>query len=643
MSAAARALSPTGAPSLVFIVHGWGGGVRRHVDDLASLIAGRVNVLFIEPAAGGTVCLRGREGGDKLYFELPADLELLARVLRAVGALRLHFHHVQGLPQSILDLPAASGLPYDVTLHDYLAICPQYQLVTEAGRYCGEPDADGCAACLAKRPPQWPLDIEGWRAAFSGLLRGAERVIAPSQDVASRIARYVGGLKCDVWRHPEPSLSIPPVTRVATLGTLSREKGFDRVLACAWDAHVRDLPLAFRVLGSTAAPLPPLPLSRLSMSGEYREGDLASLIAAERPDVLWFPVQWPETYTYTLSAALASGTPIVASQAGALSERLAGRSEVRLLPWDATAEQWNQALLAVAPPRAAGFAVEVGTAPDLYVERYLEPVWRKVPPAAPVWPALQPRHLRPPSALPAPDMPLADLAVAGALCGRAEARSVLISRSAQADTDLASLAAALAQAREEVGQAQTRLAEIEQQVGDVRDALARAHEHSADLQRRTGELDQALAQAQARNAELVWRMELARTALLQGESEIAEARAKAASEIAEARAKAGELEQRAVALEGAVMQAERDAADARARVADLEGSRSWRFTAPMRWAGGRARLLRARAFVGLHGLRQLPRRTAIAMTILRDEGPRALASRIARKRPFAPSSRSTSS
>jgi GT2 family glycosyltransferase len=610
---AARAISRIGAPTLVFVVHGWGGGVRRHVDDLAALVAGRVNVLFIEPAAGGTVCLRGRESGETMHFELPADLTLLARVLRALGAVRLHFHHLHGLPQAILDLPAASALPYDVTLHDYLAICPQYQLVTEAGRYCGEPDADGCAACLAKRPPQWPLDITAWRAALAGLLLGADRVIAPSQDVASRIARYVGGLRCDVWRHPESPFAVSPVTRVATLGMLSREKGFDQMVACAWDAQARDLPLAFRVIGATAAPLPPLPLSRLSMSGEFREGDLAALIAAERPDVLWFPVQWPETYTYTLSAALASRIPIVASQVGAMTERLAGRGDVRLLPWDATAGQWNETLVALAPPRPVTVAVEVGTAPQAYVERYLEPVWRTVPPAAPAWPSLQARNLRPPSAVPAPDMPLADLAVAGALCGRAEAKAVLISRSAQADTDLVSLAAAL-------GKTQAHVAEIEQQVSDTRDALGRAHEHSVQLQRHIGELEQALAQAQARKAELVWRMDVARTALLQAESETAEARARIV-----------DLERHASTLEGALARAERDAADARARIADLEGSRSWHVTAPMRWIGGRARAARARALAGLHGLRQVPRRTAIAMTILRDEGPRALASRIARK------------
>ena len=188
------ALAASGRPAIVFVVHGWGGGIRRHVDDLAALAAPRANVVLLEPAAGDTVRLRahGAEGG--LYFALPRDYPLLAAVLAAVGAERLHFHQVKGLPQAILDLPRATGLPYDVTLHDYLAICPQLQLVTEGGRYCGEPGEPGCAACLAQRPAFWPLDIRGWRAAFAELLRGASRVIAPSRDVAARIARYVPGL-----------------------------------------------------------------------------------------------------------------------------------------------------------------------------------------------------------------------------------------------------------------------------------------------------------------------------------------------------------------------------------------------------------------------------------------------------------------
>ena len=40
---------------------------------------------------------------------------------------------------------------------------------------------------------------------------------------------------------------------------------------------------------------------------------------------MWFPAPWPETYSYTLSAALTAGLPVVATRIGAFPERLADR------------------------------------------------------------------------------------------------------------------------------------------------------------------------------------------------------------------------------------------------------------------------------------------------------------------------------
>jgi glycosyltransferase involved in cell wall biosynthesis len=324
--------------------------------DLASLIAERCEVLLLEPAAGDTIRLSWfRDGEDfAAYFTLPADIAALASLLRALGVARLHFHHVHGLPRSVLDLPAAVGVPYDCTLHDYYAICPQYHLVTEKGDYCGEPDARGCATCLARRPGQWGLDIGSWRSAFGRLLRAADRVIAPSHDVEQRIARYFPDVRLTVVAHPEsPAGPLRRVVRVAVLGNLTPEKGLHAVVACAADARARGLQLAFRVLGSTTLAIPQWPDAPLSIHGQYAESELQSLIEAERPDVIWFPAQVPETYSYTLSVAMATDIPIVASALGAFPERLAGRTRASLLPWNASAAQWNEALSAAGGATAA--------------------------------------------------------------------------------------------------------------------------------------------------------------------------------------------------------------------------------------------------------------------------------------------------
>ena len=352
-------LAASPQPLLLFISHPWGGGIRRHMGDLVALAAGRCDVLYLEPAAGDTVKLYWPRAGEAFaaYFTLPAELPALASTLRAIGIARLHFHHVHLLPRAILDLPAAVGVPYDCTLHDYFAICPQYHLVTEDGHYCGEPDRAGCTACIARRPGMWGLDIVEWRRVFGVLLGGADRLIAPSRDVARRIGHYFPDLAIAVWPHPEPKApAVPRIVRVAVLGNLSPEKGLRVVAACATDAKTRSLPLVFRVIGSTTEPVPQSPAAPLTIHGQYDDADLALLLAAEKPDVIWFPAQVPETYSYTLSVALASGLPIVASSLGALPERLSGHPRALAVPWNAPPADWNAALIetaGVAPSRHA--------------------------------------------------------------------------------------------------------------------------------------------------------------------------------------------------------------------------------------------------------------------------------------------------
>jgi len=445
-------LAASPRPAVVFVSHAWGGGIRRYMDDVAALVRGRVDALYLEPADDTTVKLHAPHGAGRFaaWFRLPDDLPVLARTLQAVGVVRLHFHHVHGLPQSILHLPQESGLPYDCSLHDYYAICPQYHLADADGRYCGEPDEAGCRACTAGRPAHWDLDVGAWREMLGAFMRHASRVIAPSRDVAERIGRYLPGLAIDVWPHPEPAPQrVATAVRIVTLGALSPEKGLAVVAACARDAKARGLPLAFHVLGATAQPLPQWPEVPLTVHGSYDERALPQLVAAERADVLFFPAQVPETYSYTLSVALATGTPIVASALGAFSERLEGYARARLLPWDAPAAQWNDALLDAAEPRATSAAHEAeapvasvgATAPQRYEVLYAEPFPAAKPGAAPAVEQLTllPRHFEPVLAVASTPLSLRQLYVAGALCGHTESRHELGRRVELADREHAEI------------------------------------------------------------------------------------------------------------------------------------------------------------------------------------------------------------
>ncbi len=426
-------------PKVVLVSHGWGGGVRRHVGELANALADRADVLLLEPAGRDVVHLWSSHDGDRFdaWFAYPGDRGTLAALLRGLGVAWMHYHHVDGLPRDVLELASDVGVPFDVTLHDAYPYCPRYHLDRGEGRYCGEPDDAGCNACLARRPAQWPLDIAGWRAAFDGWLAKASRIVAPSADTAERFRRHFPALRVDVHPHPEPGVDFAATAiRVGLLGKLTPDKGFDVAVACARDAEARGLPLAFRILGPTGAPLPPMHAGRISMTGGYDDVELPGLIAAESPDVWLFPAQWPETWSYTLSAALATGRPIVASSLGALRERLDGVARARIVAWDAPASAWNDALLAAVPGRSR--PASAATTPPAWRE-YVDALAGERQAAARTGsslPALRSRHCVPPP--PAPALPLSTLVRAGALCGEREALNELVARAAQSDALLAS-------------------------------------------------------------------------------------------------------------------------------------------------------------------------------------------------------------
>jgi len=347
-------LAESGRPRLLMVAHEFGGGgVGRHVSDLARALQGQAEVLLLHPHRISYVALRSLEGqGGTLWFRKAEEWDTgLIPVLRGIGIDRIHFHHVHGLPQRVLDLARGLGVPHDVTLHDFYPACPEYHFMAAGPRFCGAP-AD-CRRCTEVRPPQWPLSIEGWRQAFSPWLAAAGRVIAPSHEAARRLTTFFPSLTVHVWPHGEDEAPAAAPLRVLVPGAISPEKGVEVLAACVADAKRRQLPLFFRVLGYTSRPIAPWPAQPYSVSGEYPEGRLPALFAQERGDVVFFPAQCPETFSYTLSAALDTGLPIVATDLGAFPERLERHPGARIVPWNSSAQAFNDALVAAAPVRPA--------------------------------------------------------------------------------------------------------------------------------------------------------------------------------------------------------------------------------------------------------------------------------------------------
>ena len=336
-----EAIRSTGLPIVLQVLHRIGGGVERHVQELVRVSSARVWNLVMRPmigAQGVCISLGGGEWCDRLQFQLPGESKEMLLFLQAMGVCRIHVHHTLGFPPSVWGVLHELGLEFDLTLHDYSIIQGSPTLTGRQGRYIGASEPLGAYEMA---------NVE--QAELLRMLSSrASRCLVPSEDMRRRLQNALPSLSCDCRPHPDrevfgaypspaaPELSREEPLRILCLGALGREKGVEVLRDVARLANGKRMPFQFMLLGSAHVPLGCAVLSL----GKYADVELASLIEQHRPHVVWFPVLCPETWSYTLSAALEAGLPVLASSIGAFPERLQGRPYTWLLPYSASVQDW---------------------------------------------------------------------------------------------------------------------------------------------------------------------------------------------------------------------------------------------------------------------------------------------------------------
>jgi glycosyltransferase involved in cell wall biosynthesis len=319
--------------SILMVTHNWGGGTERHVKELTRAALGSVNVVNLR-VTENQLQLTIPAKPDQVVILENNDREELITTLRYFGVNRVHIHHILGQEKILRLIIQDLLVPFDVTIHDYYLVCPQLHLYTPGStHYCGELGEEQCDRCIARGNDFGARDIREWRTSHAWFIENAQRVICPSRDVKNRIAKYHSranlilapheGNSCELWTVNARPVSIGQRLRVALIGYLTVHKGRDIVEACLRQGA--GIPIEFMLIGTTQPPLPRDISESFVETGVYEESELSGYLKKLAPHVIWFPQPVPETYSYTLSAAIDSGLPIVASRIGALPERLDGR------------------------------------------------------------------------------------------------------------------------------------------------------------------------------------------------------------------------------------------------------------------------------------------------------------------------------
>jgi O-antigen biosynthesis protein len=552
-------LTTSTKPRVLMVTHDMGGGVERHIHDLVALMEHDAEVLILRPAGKNAVKLewaRSSEEWSAWFTTSQQWIELIA-TLKSLNVVRTHIHHIHGLPDKMRTLAADIGTPFDVTLHDHWPLTPNYHLgiggvIEDAG------------------------SSTQWRLAANEFLAEAARIFVPSLYLEGEVRAAHPQLVLTEWPHPVRLAPKPTeMIKVAVIGRMSPSKGLNVVLNCARYVEANKLPIFFQIIGPTTEVIPTFPLLPVNISGSYDDAELQRIINIVNPDVIIFPAQVPESFSFTLGAAIESDVPIVATNLGAFIERLRDNHNAQLIAWNAAPEMWCSAIVNAAAKRqstSGSPASTISYANDNGYARYIAAVAttplgqaeHNAPRASAYYPV---KHLGENN-----ELRMADLFRYGVDCGQEEARIELKRRSRDADIVL--------------GAAEARRIVLEGELRDAMHALNHETAMTRELSEHITRLDREIIENQA---EFMHALDTTRDTL----------------------------------------EHERD--QARAAYADMSSSTSWKLTAPLRIiVHAIKRTLNLGKDAANNG-RVLPHQMAVAKQILREEGALALGKRVHEK------------
>ncbi|HXR56167.1 MAG TPA: glycosyltransferase, partial [Casimicrobiaceae bacterium] len=364
---AARLRFDLGTPArrVLHVVHDRGGGTEAHVRTLIDASPdGWRHYVAVAVGDRWQIEARSDDGTRGIVTVTRRDDEswhaFLGGIVTTFDIALVHVHHLSRSREGALAALPSLGVPYGITIHDLWLACPTVTLTRADDGYCGGvTDVDACMRCLAEFPALRDTDIGAWRSDHATLLASAAFLIAPSRWAADMLARYFPQTRgrVDVIAHATlddsfgTSTMAPPVAvtavlmpnddvpTVAVVGAIGRDKGARRIERLAERARERGLRIRFVVIGYLDVQHAPWQSddALLTVHGPYVRGHLPTLFAHYRAQLVLFPSEGPESFSYTLSEAWCAAMPALVPPIGALAERVAQTQA----GWVMTDDEWR--------------------------------------------------------------------------------------------------------------------------------------------------------------------------------------------------------------------------------------------------------------------------------------------------------------
>jgi glycosyltransferase involved in cell wall biosynthesis len=336
---------------------GYPGGIEYHqLDLISSFIRKKIPVYLLFPERD-FICLRLYENYRIKEFKYPgrrlddhrlrdADIEnTFQQILNETHVDIVHFQSIRTLPLSLVEIAKNNKKKVLLTLHEYYFWC--INCIMLAPDFCWfEEDEETCYRCLVKS--KYKIS-EGYvkerRQYINSLFQIVDKVITPSfyvKDVFLSLYKNLVNERCAVIEFGIDKNILESnggkSTRVkngklylAFLGNFLHYKG-NRTFLELLKYYKNSDALDFTIIGNIYDPSLVPSHKNLTVAGGYTRDKVVKKIQHINPDLILLLSNWPETFSYTLSEAIASSMPVIATDCGALRERVAKEAVGFLVP-----------------------------------------------------------------------------------------------------------------------------------------------------------------------------------------------------------------------------------------------------------------------------------------------------------------------
>lgn len=342
---------PTGRESIHLVVdHRLGGGANQYRERLIRQYLDKGDTVLILgfQITQLSLVLTLRHLEDSHHFFVASDTELLGslrkiKLTNIIYNTAVSYANPDQIPILLTTLKHRNGGMLTLLLHDYFMICPSHFLLDKTGTYCGIPDADTCRQCLPVNPHGFTSlfrgDILQWRAAWEGLIKQADKILAFSQASASLLQKAFPDSLDPHVLHVQPHEvtylrgqtikveSSKPLV-IGIVGQIGLHKGSEVVRDLAAEIRRQNGTERIAVIGTLETTADK---SIVRETGPYCHDNLAEEIRRSGANLMFLPSIWPETFSYVAQEIIELGLPIVCFDLGAPAERIRTYSKGFLL------------------------------------------------------------------------------------------------------------------------------------------------------------------------------------------------------------------------------------------------------------------------------------------------------------------------